>query len=312
MLAVFERIDPSILERLLAGASEESSLTFLRFANQVGDVAGSVPDAVISASFHYLFEVKTAQNALRREQLQSHLVGLRGESNDERLFVVTPDAERPQLVDELADKSVTWFNFSRLNEAIAVLLADRIELISEQSRFLLQELQALFEHEGLLGQVDTVVVAAKVAYPEYKQFSAYACQTGRAFRKGIRRMGFYTNGAIQREVPEILARRDPVIFSAEEAKRFGASGHQTERAIGRAIGEMLAESPRTTGQAYQVFLLSSPEDERTLVLPDPIRNTTRDHKGQPWAWTLGQRYTRSDALVDDGPKTTDELAASGG
>jgi hypothetical protein len=40
---------------------------------------------------------------------------------------------------------------------------------------------------------------------------------------------------------------------------------------------------------------------------EPIQNTTRARGGQPWAWTLGQRYTRSDVLEHE-PKTTDDLA----
>ena len=83
------------------------------------------------------------------------------------------------------------------------------------------------------------------------------------------------------------------------------------RRLGGSIDELLADSPRTPGDSYQVFLLSRPEDERTLVLPHPIRNTTRDHKGKPWAWTLSQRYIRSD-LLERAPETTDELAANGG
>ena len=311
MLAVFERIDASILERLLAGASGESSLTFVSFANQVGDIPGSVPDAAISASFHYLFEVKTELDALRHEQLDSHLLGLTGVFKDERLLMITPDPEQPQLIEALADAPVTWFNFARLNQAIDELLDDRTELISEQSRFLLRELQALFEHEGLLDQLDTVVVAARAAYPEYERHSAYVCQTGRAFRKSLRRMAFYTAGEIQREVPEILANRDPVVFSAQEAERYRASDDQTDQTIGRLIDELLADSPRTPGESYRVFLLSGRDDEHTLVLPHPVRNTTRDHKGKPWAWTLGQRYTRSD-LLERAPTTTDELAENGG
>ncbi len=311
MLAVFERIDASILERLLAGASGESSLTFVRFANQVGGVAGSVPDAAISASFHYLFEVKTELDALRGKQLESHIVGLTGAFKDERLFVMTPDPEQPRLIEDLADTPITWFNFARLNQAIDELLDDRTELISEQSRFLLRELQDLFEHEGLLEQLDTVVVAARAAYPEYGRHSAYVCQAGRAFRKGLKRMAFYTSGEIQREVPEILANRDPVVFSAEEAKRYSASDDHTDQTIGRLIDGLLADSPRTPGESYQVFLLSGRDDQRTLVLPYPIRNTTRDHKGKPWAWTLSQRYIRSD-LLERAPETTDELAGNGG
>jgi hypothetical protein len=55
----------------------------------------SVPDARISASFAYWFEVKTERNALRLQQLAEHLANLDGQGGDERLFVITPDASRP-------------------------------------------------------------------------------------------------------------------------------------------------------------------------------------------------------------------------
>ena len=156
-----------------------------------------------------------------------------------------------------------------------------------------------------------MVVAARDAYPEYERHSAYVCHTGRAFRKGLRRMAFYTSGEIQREVPEILEDRDPVVFSAQEAQRYRVSDDDTDRLIGRAIDEMLADGPRAPGESYQVFLLSGRDDKRTLVLPRPVRNTTRNRSEKLWAWTLGQRYTRSDVLKR-APTTTDELAANGG
>jgi hypothetical protein len=51
------------------------------------------------------------------------------------------------------------------------------------------------------------------------------------------------------------------------------------------------------GEAYQVFLLSPRGDERTLLLPTEIRNTTRDRSGKLWARTLSQRYTSTAALT---------------
>lgn len=105
MLAVFERINASVLERLLAGASEESSLTFVKFANQPAGIEGTVPDAEISASFHYIFEVKTEPNALRGKQLDGHLGRFAGTTHkDERLIVITPDPEQPSIISERAEQ----------------------------------------------------------------------------------------------------------------------------------------------------------------------------------------------------------------
>ena len=62
MLAVFERIDLSLLETILAAAAGESSLQMVSFTNQPPSKGRSVPDARISANFVYWFEVKTARN----------------------------------------------------------------------------------------------------------------------------------------------------------------------------------------------------------------------------------------------------------
>jgi hypothetical protein len=316
MLAVFERIDSSIVERLLAAATGESALSWVSFANQVADKSGSVPDAAISASFRYLFEVKTEPQAVRKTQLIEHLKHLGPSASghvfaDERLFVVTPDAAQPAVLAELGDPRVLWFNFLALSQAIDEVLADPTELISEQGRFLLRELQSLFVHDGLLDHQDVVIVAARFAYTEYKHYGAYICQTGRSFRLGITRLGFYMDGAIQPEVPEILGICDPVEFTPEDAHRYAASDDAIGPVVAQVIDRVVADGARADGQPHKIFLLSAPDDPRTLVLAQPVRNTKRDHNGQLCAWVQGQRYTRA-MLLRRGPATTDELDDQGG
>lgn len=308
MLAVFERIDSASLEGLLQAASGESTLPLVSFANQPPAKPGSVPDGEISASFRYLLEVKTSRNALKKTQLQEHLENLDGSFVHQRLFVVTPDPEEPVAVRELEDSRVVWFNFEALDQAIDDLLAKPRELIAEPLRFLLRELQALLAHDGLLAEEqDTVVVAARDAYPEYKRFSAYVCQAGRPFRVGLKRMGFYTHGNIRPEIPAVLHREDNVVISRQEAKVRTASGGERDAAIADLMERLLNfDDRRAEGEPYQVFLLSAPEDERTLKLAAPIQNAAVDRNGKHCAWTQGQRYTRSD-LLERGPQTTDRL-----
>ena len=81
MLAVFERIDLSLLEIILASAAGESSLAMVTFTNQPPGRGHSVPDARISARFSYWFEVKTARSALRAHQLSEHLANLCSEGD---------------------------------------------------------------------------------------------------------------------------------------------------------------------------------------------------------------------------------------
>jgi hypothetical protein len=136
------------------------------------------------------------------------------------------------------------------------------------------------------------------------QTSAYICQPGRRFRDEIKYLGFYKDKAVQREVARVLHRRDGVVFSGDEASKLSASRDEVDRAIGEVITRSHAFDWRVDEGKYQVFLLSGPEEEATLVLPQAIRNTSRG------AWTQGQRYTSSAALAR-GVSTTDELAAEG-
>ena len=311
ILAVLERIDLGVVERLLSAATGEATLPLVSFQNQVAAKDGSVPDAGISANFRYLFEVKTARHALKTEQLQEHLDHLNGSFGDERLFVLTPDAEEPSVVDQFDEPRLTWLNFHGLDQAIDEVLQGETELLGEQTRFLLHELRALFDQEGLLGQEDTVVVAARRAYPEYLRSASYTCQAGRAFREGVTRMGFYYGGAIQPWIPEIRHRRDNVIFSRETVRTLEETGEPFDAELAVLVALLLDTGPRVPGQPYQVFLLSGAHDEATIRLDAAIKNTTTDRKGKPWAWTMGQRYTQS-GLLEKGPKSTTELERLGG
>jgi hypothetical protein len=311
ILAVLERVDIGVVERLLTAASGEAGLPFVSFENQVATRDGAgVPDAGISANFRYLFEVKTTAGTLDEKQLDRHLARLDDEFANERLFVLTPDGAEPSIFAKPDRPKLTWLNFQGLDQAIDELLRDETELLAEQTRFLLHELRALFDHEGLLGQEDTVVVAARRAYPEYLRVNAYICQPRRSFREGIRRMGFYYDGAIQPEIAAIRHRRDNVILSHDGAAALRESADPLDIEVAGLIDRLLAESPRIPGQPFQVFLLSPPDANETLRLEQAVRNTTTDREGKPAAWTQGQRYTQSSAL-ERSPDTTTELEQIG-
>jgi hypothetical protein len=118
-----------------------------------------------------------------------------------------------------------------------------------------------------VADADTVVVAARDAYHEYLETESYICQPGRRFRDEIAYLGFYKDKAIQREVPRIRHRRDNVPFTRDQATNLRASGDETDSLIGQLIETSLDSGPRVEGKPYQVFLLSSPRDESTLLLP---------------------------------------------
>jgi hypothetical protein len=306
MLAVFERIDLSLLETILAAAAGESSLQMVTFTNQPPGTGHSIPDARISARFNYWFEVKTTREALDAVQLKEHLTNLGAEGSDERLFVITPDPEQPAIVADLLEPRVVWFNFRAAYDAVDAAIKDPAGAISEQTGFLLRELQALLVHEGLLDSDDVVIVAARFAYPEYLKHGVYVCQAERAFRGGLTHLGFYADSAIQIHLPRILYREDLVVFTQEEAARRTA-GSDTDRSIAEVIEMSLAEGTREEGQQYQIFLLSGPEDGHTVRLDHPILNDTLTESGRPWAWTLGQRYVSLAGLTGAGVAVTSDL-----
>ncbi len=306
MVAVFERIDLSLLETVLAAAAGEASLRMVSFSNQPPGKGRSVPDARISARFGYWFEVKTTRMALGVPQLQEHLANLDDEGGDERLFVVTPDAEEPSAIGKLGDNRVVWFNFRELYDAIEGAIADPAGAVAEQSRFLLRELQALLIEDGLVDNDDVVVVAARFAYPEYLAHSVYVCQPERAFRGGLTHMGFYADGAIQRHVPRILFNEDLVLFTTEEVDRR-RRGDERDQHIADAIELLLADGRREEGKQSQIFSLSGPDDSRTVSLEQPIVNDTVAASGRPWAWTMGQRYASLAALTRPDVEVTSDL-----
>jgi hypothetical protein len=109
------------------------------FVNQPLGKDGRVPDARISANFSFWFETKTSANQLTKDKLcYAEYLEAKG---DQRLFLVTPDPTEPELVSQLADPRVTWFNFRSLYDVIEQIVVDPISSVPEQSRFLLREFQ---------------------------------------------------------------------------------------------------------------------------------------------------------------------------
>jgi hypothetical protein len=317
MLAVFERIDSSLLQEMLSRAIGDD-LPLVSFVNQVsGDE--SVPDASISGDFAYFFEVKTERSAVGRTQIEKHLRHLAGKVTHERLFVVTPDPGMPEVVRTIRNKDprLTWFNFAALDGAIESVLSEPYSTVPELQRYLLRELQALFDSEGLIVEADVVVVPAADAYGVYLNTGAYVCQPDRTFRAGIDRIAFYARGEIQPEVPMILHRDLTYSFEDKDAlvqRLLSTIDHEyefTNKAPVQRAEALLALIEADLvheDEAFQFFVLSRARDERTIVLQHAIKNTTISENGRPMAWARNQRYVPLRAL-QSGVTTTSALDA---
>jgi hypothetical protein len=161
--------------------------------------------------------------------------------------------------------------------------------------------------DGLVDSDDVVIVAARIAYDEYREHSAYICQPGRVFRTGLTHVGFYLDGAIQVHTPLIRHVADHVTFTPEEVTSR-KSGTERDQLIGQVIESTLAKGTREEEQQYQIFLLSGQDDAQTIKLPEPIINNAVSASGRPSAWVQGQRYTSLAKLTADNVRVTGDLA----
>src|SRR5437763_223318 len=77
-------------------------------------------------------------------KLGDYLAELDATEGDGRLFLLTPDAQRPSALDAIEDTRLTWIDFRSLSAAFDQVIEEDAEGIADRDRFLLRELQALF------------------------------------------------------------------------------------------------------------------------------------------------------------------------
>jgi hypothetical protein len=141
---------------------------------------------------------------------------------------------------------------------------------------------------------DAVVVAARFAWDEYRGNDAYVCKVGRSFRQA-KYMVFYSGNEIHSLAPVILNTYPAITF---ERGRYSGK-------LGEIVDKLTGTHDRKEGETYQVVLLSSPDDPRTVKLDSPIPNDLKSKNGGRIAFTQYQRYA---SLADlNRAKTTSDL-----
>jgi hypothetical protein len=299
VIAVLRSLALSRTERLLQAMIGETKDDLLLFEDQPQGGSGSVPDARISAAFRIDVETKTSRGCVDANQLNNHLEGLRTDSRSNKwLILLTPDREEPEVLRNLRDAPIIWRSFSDLDSAIEELLEDPQEVISEREAFLLRELQQMFEAERLLEpEHDVLVVPARSAWPEYKQYHAYICQPSRTFQD-VKYLAFYADGEIKRHVPKINAIQDETVLDPGRIK---------DSAFRHVVEKLLQDDARTYGASNKILLLSAPDSKDTVVLENAVRNDLQSQKGsgRVVAFTQNQRYVSMEKLRK--AKTTSEV-----
>lgn len=296
ILAVLRSLSLDRMQRLLGALLEESAFELVTFQNQPSKGAAGVPDAIIQSSCRLLVETKIKRNAVREEQIRRHLERLDQATEAVHiLLVLTPDDTLPAVVDSIQDARIAWASFAALDQAIDEMLGDKYEVVSEREAFLLRELQNMLMAEGLVSSAnDVVVVPARHAWPEYRQYHVYVCQPDRPFQP-VTRMAFYAHGHIHPLIPMILETHDHVEF---------VPGKHKGR-LGELIAIFLNGGQRKLDTAYKVVFLSAPDSPETLNLGRTIPNTLKSQSGKTTAFTQNQRYVSSERLKV--AKTTSDL-----
>lgn len=320
ILAVFERISFSSLERILQIVCEEPNESLLEIKNQIKPTGfNAVPDGAIQASFAYWIETKVKAGTVCKDQIERHLKALDSHPNasKKKLIVLTPDNKQPQVITDLKSPWTVWVNFNTLTAAISEVLSTEenwitgdFPLLSEQEKFLLRELVQMFLVEGLLENKITdsvLIVPARHAIHEYEQYSVYLCQPNRPFQK-VNHLGFYRNRAIDKRITKILC---PPINEIELTEA-GVNDFQTledpdvKNKLSRLLECLKVGQNRHYGEKVKVFFLSAPDSPETIQLQHDIQNNLVNSSGTAYPFTYGQRYVSLAALKRN-PVTTSEL-----
>lgn len=100
-------------------------------------------------------------------------------------------------------------------------------------------------------------------------------------------------------------------MTLDHAKELRESNAAWDAEVAELIDWFVASSYWSGPESVeQVFVLSQPDDEESLVLARSIKNDSVDRNGNPCPFTYGQaRYTRTD-IRRGNPATTSELVAS--
>jgi len=152
---------------------------------------------------------------------------------------------------------------------------------------------------------DTVVVPARVGWPEYEASGAYICWPGQGFWKKVTHLGFYADGEIKPAIARVRAWHEEIPLTASEAAGRRAAG---DIDLAAALEFFLSQGTRDEHEYYSIILLSRFDDSDTARLTTPIANDMVSASGRGTGWARRFRYT-SLAKLTGGVTRTSELSA---
>jgi hypothetical protein len=106
---------------------------------------------------------------------------------------------------------------------------------------------------------------------------------------------------VKPEIAAVLGRRDQLLFTPETAQQLREQG---ETGLADVVEQAVRDGARPPGRPRQLYLLSAPDDDRTLTLGQPIAHTS---SGPGSGFVRGQRYTSLAALKQQSHTTAELL-----
>lgn len=158
-------------------------------------------------------------------------------------------------------------------------------------------------HEPALDGL-ALIVTGRYDYARYQATGALVLPAEQQVADGVTHVGFYAK-AIQPHVAAIVADHPNLLFQPATAVQLRATNKPTDAKVAEVIDDALAAEPDLAGRTHRVILLSPVNDESTLVLDEPVKNT-KVLGSRPVAWTVGPKVVPLRALSGS-PSTTDEL-----
>ena len=291
-LAVLQRLSLPNIDRILGTLLQENSFSLVTFQNQPKGI-GSRPDGRIGTGSSIWIETKTSPNAVRRDQVETHLDALR---DGENLLLLTPDRTQPAGLP----KKVIWSGFDTLVHSIEEILEDKEEPPSEREAFLLREFVSMLRQDGLIGSTQSrvMVLAARAAWPMYESLGVYRCSIDKpmARLRDSDYMAFYVAGEVKPLVPSIKS----VIESIDmyQPGTYESLGNLQKKLVGELREKIdRHQQQHEFTQSFKVIFLSHPDDEETIRLQGPIINDQKDKNGNAVPFTYGNpRYVTLESL----------------
>jgi hypothetical protein len=148
---------------------------------------------------------------------------------------------------------------------------------------------------------DTVVVAARVGWPEYEAAGAYICWPGQGFWQKVTHIGFYADGEIKPVIARVRAWHEEILLTTAEAAARRAAG---DIGLAAALEFFLAQGTKDEHEYYSIILLSRFDDSDTVHLTAPIANDLVSGSGRATGWTQRFRYTSLAKLTSGSARTS--------